>query len=128
MSSDKIYNNTTYRIAVASNDGYMIDKHFGKTNAFLIFDIDCNGWKFSEKRTVTPLCNNCGDEDEGYSSILNTLSDCTAVIAARIGMKTRRSFEMNSITVFEQADYIDNALEKLSSYYTKSRSSNLVKT
>ena len=112
MNSDKLF-----RIAAASTDGKMIDRHFGKADSFFIFDIDASGWTFVEQRNVTPLCESC-DEDGGHSSILESLADCTAVVAVKIGAKAKRDLEINHISAFEQPDHLDKAMAKLAAYYT----------
>ncbi|MDR2743523.1 MAG: hypothetical protein LBB98_15430 [Treponema sp.] len=42
-----------YKIALTSSNGKAIDKHFGETETFLIFDVDDTGtWKFNEFRPL----------------------------------------------------------------------------
>ncbi|MDR0721380.1 MAG: hypothetical protein LBF75_01125 [Treponema sp.] len=44
-----------YKIALTSSDGIAIDKHFGETETFLIFDVDDTGsGKFNELRALLP--------------------------------------------------------------------------
>jgi len=128
----------THRIAVASTDGKTINEHFGKAAEFLIYEIGKESQTFIEKRNVTPLSSGiqCGSghtensilsmgtsknltEVFRGSPIIDTLKDCTAVIAVKAGGAVRRAFEINGISVFEKADSIENALNKLAIYYAK---------
>jgi len=121
--------NKTYRIAAASTDGKTINEHFGKAASFLIYDIGKEGHTFVEKRSVTPLSRivqhdggvqQCsGHTEDSILSVIDTLKDCTAVVAVQIGGAVKRALEINGISVFEKADSIENALNKLAVYYTK---------
>jgi len=114
----------TYRIAAASSDGKTINEHFGKAVSFLIYEIGKEGCNFIEKRSVTPL--NCKSEhtDENLASTVSAFKDCTAVVVVKIGGPVRRAFEINGISVFEVTDSIDNALAKLTAYYTRTQGGN----
>jgi len=113
-NTDKIH-----RIAAASTDGKTINGHFGKAASFLIYEIGKEGRTCIERRSVTPLSCDDRHTEEGLLSTIKALKDCTAVIAVKIGGPVRRAFEKNGISVFEKSDSIDNALSKLTAYYTK---------
>jgi len=110
--------NKTHRIAAASTDGKTINEHFGKAAVFLIYEIGKKGYTFIEERKVTPLSCESGHTEDGILSTLDTLKDCTAVIAVKVGGSVKRAFEINGISVFEAPGSIDNALDKLTAYYT----------
>lgn len=75
----------TYRVAVASGNRLVIDCHFGHAERFDIYDIDPNGARLIEQRSVEHYCQGgYGDEDK-RDVILRTLHDCTACFVARIG-------------------------------------------
>jgi len=111
--------NKTFRIAAASTDGKTINEHFGKAAEFLIYEIGNESYTFIEKRSVTPLSSGGGHTEDGIISAIERLKDCTAVIAVKVGGAVRRALEINGISVFERADSIDNALNKLAAYYGK---------
>jgi len=46
------------KVAVASNDGKVINQHFGHAQEFLIFDLNDDGtFEFVETRENVPTCN-----------------------------------------------------------------------
>ena len=75
------------RIAVVSSDGKVINQHFGKASRFLIFEVDCDKIRFIEVRETTPLCGSAdyGHADDALSRTISLISDCEAVLCARIG-------------------------------------------
>ncbi len=107
-----------WRVAVATRDGKVVGEHFGRASAFYIVDISPDGTcGFTEKRPVTPLCQAGEHTEQGLASSVSALSDCCAVLVARIGTSARRALELNRIAVFEQPDLIDSALGKLAKYF-----------
>lgn len=56
---------TVYKVAVASNDGIVINQHFGRANIFYIYEITETGkHRLLETRTVTPICNGGNHSDK----------------------------------------------------------------
>jgi nitrogen fixation protein NifX len=109
-----------WRVAVASLDGKVINEHFGRAHAFLIIDLAPDGsYTLVENRSVVPLCMGGEHTQEALESSVSALSDCTAVLVARIGIAAKRALELNRISVFEQPDFIDIALSKLAEYFAK---------
>lgn len=114
-----------WRIAIASLDDKVINEHFGRAKEFQIVDIMSDGtWEFMEKRTVKPLCNGGEHSEQALELLIGELGDCTAVLVARIGAAARRALELNHIAVFEQPDYIDVAINKLTEYFIKTNYNN----
>ncbi len=110
----------SWRVAIASLDGVSISEHFGRAKYFYIIDVHADGTgTLAEKRDVRPLCGNGEHSDDGLSAAVAALGDCTAVLVARIGPSARKSLELARITVFEQADYIDDSVKKLAAYFEK---------
>ena len=109
-----------WRVAVASSDGKVINEHFGRAKEFFIVDIAPDGtYTFIEKRAVVPVCVGGGHTGEAIEAVVSELRDCVAVLVSRIGTAAKRALEQNSISVFEQPDYIDSALAKLAKYFAK---------
>lgn len=110
----------SWRAAIASLDGKVVNEHFGRAKEFLIVDIKPDGtYEFIEKRSVTPLCSGGEHTEQALVSVINTLRDCTAVLVARIGTAAERALNVHHIAVFEQPDYIDEAIRKLAKYFVK---------
>lgn len=109
-----------WRVAIASLDGKVINEHFGRAKSFLIIDLAPDGtYTLVETRGVVPLCEGGEHTPEALENSIGALRDCTAVLAARIGMAAKRALEINRISVFEQPDFIDIALSKLAEYFAK---------
>jgi predicted Fe-Mo cluster-binding NifX family protein len=112
----------SWRVAVTSADGTLINQHYGHAKWFLIYDLRQDGTStLVERREVEPWCNSAGhnDADEGDSGIAKDISDCTAVLTAQIGPPARKKLELSGVSVFEERSAIDEALKKLALYYTK---------
>jgi predicted Fe-Mo cluster-binding NifX family protein len=110
----------SWRVAVSSIDGVLINEHFGRSRWFYIFDIQRDGTcTCVERRVVKPLCE-CGNHSEaGMQSSLVNIKDCSAVLTAKIGPSARKHLEITGISVFEEPAQIDEALKKLAAYYDR---------
>ena len=71
------------RIAVSSRDGSKIDKHFGQSEEFLVFDVAADGAVLIERRDVASQAR--GDEDP-RDTICRMLADCRMLLVAKIGV------------------------------------------
>jgi nitrogen fixation protein NifX len=102
-----------FRIAVASADAKYVHLHFGRTEAFQIFDVDDTRLAFVECRKVPPLCEG-GTHDLGnLIRIIGKLRDCQAVLASQIGPGVRKALSANRIAPFVIPDSIPSAVKKL---------------
>jgi predicted Fe-Mo cluster-binding NifX family protein len=71
------------KVAVASNDGKMVDLHFGDAEKFIIFKIQDEKAQFHEIREKTdiPLINHT----DRWAASLDLIQDCKAVLCLKIG-------------------------------------------
>lgn len=104
------------RIAAASSDGVIIDKHFGKADKFLIFEIEDNLIELIEKRENTPICGTNGHAQEKVNDTVGLISDCEAVFVSKIGMGPALTLQDKGIAVFEVSISINEALESFARY------------
>jgi predicted Fe-Mo cluster-binding NifX family protein len=106
------------RIAVASSDGKVVNRHFGKADNFYILTADSENYTFrcEEKRKAEPVCHGGDHEDTAMVQAVKNLSDCRYVLVSRIGTRAKNECEKNNISVFEIPDEIDKAVEKLLKY------------
>jgi predicted Fe-Mo cluster-binding NifX family protein len=109
-----------WRIAITSADDVLINQHFGHARWFVIRDLERDGTNRSAgRREINQTCGG-GDHGEAvWPEVLEALSDCTAVITARIGPTPRKRLELAGISVFEEPAVIDEALKKLAVYYSR---------
>jgi nitrogen fixation protein NifB len=114
----------SWRVAVTSADGVLINQHFGHARRFLIYDLERDGTGvLAEKRDVEPWCGSDKhrDDEPCAAGIAGDISDCAAVLTARIGPPARKKLELSGVSVFEEHSAIDEALKKLALYYSKTR-------
>jgi predicted Fe-Mo cluster-binding NifX family protein len=112
----------SWRVAVTSADGVLVNQHFGHAQWFLIYDLEKDGSAaLVERREVVPWCNKDrhGDEEEGTAGIASDIPDCGTVLTAQIGGPARKKLELSGLTVFAEPAEIADALGKLARYYSK---------
>jgi predicted Fe-Mo cluster-binding NifX family protein len=113
----------SWKVAVTSADGVLINQHFGHAKWFFIYNLENDGsFALVEKRDATPWCREDNPERDTHgasSEIAAAISDCTAVLTARIGPPARQKLELAGLEVYEQPSAIEDALPKLAAYYSK---------
>lgn len=95
------------RVAVPTNDGTSISEHFGRSAAFLIFEIE-NGQITSREARPNAAQHShaqgsCGDgsgrhEPHSHAGILSSLSGCDVVICAGMGSRAAEALKSGGIT------------------------------
>ena len=138
-----------YNIAFGSSNGINVDLKFGETEKFYIYRVDGQDLEFLEIRHVNPSdpsakapapaseasscgtggsCGNgsgCGGNGQGCGGGTEVLGkvalieDCRAVVCKKIGFQAQKQFEKKAISVFDIEVSVEDALDKISSYYYK---------
>lgn len=108
--------NISYKAAVASTDGIVVNSHFGKADTFYIFQIDDKQITPLEKRSVQPVCRQGDHDEEQLLQNCQTLTDCKYVLVARIGYRAAECLRQLSVIPMELPDLIEAALDKLIAY------------
>jgi predicted Fe-Mo cluster-binding NifX family protein len=103
----------SFRVAVASSDGKMVNEHFGRANQFLIFEAGDDGYEFLELRQNHPACGGDPDHQGSMDALVASISDCAFVLVNRIGRGGEESLARQGIKAFQIGDFIDTALQKL---------------
>lgn len=104
----------TYKFAVASKSGMLVDSHFGQVNELYVYEFSNGEAKFKEKRQIQQYCtgsDQCDSTEDKISMIINTISDCNAVIAMRIGESPKKKLKDKNIHVFATYDRIETAVK-----------------
>lgn len=114
----------SFRIAVASSDGKIIDQHFGKADKFLILEIEDNDFKLIEERENNPICSEDGHTDEKVNKTVNLISDCKAVFTSKIGMGPALALQDKGIEAYEVSMTINEAVENFIKF--KNRNANIL--
>ncbi|MDR1533240.1 MAG: radical SAM protein [Clostridiales bacterium] len=98
------------------------DKHFGKTEEFIIVRVSPTGWNIIETRKIPPGCRDCGAHDQAATAaVLDELSDCGAVLAARIGPPVQAELERRGIQALEVSGERDRILRRYAAYLALGR-------
>ena len=119
------------RFAVASKGGILVDQHFGHVSDLYVYEYHLGEFRFVERRSVTKYCSgseNCGDkvrkdktiqEDEMQAGklekIFDTISDCSCVIAMRIGESPKQKLAEKGIVSMMYYGKIEDAVTKAAS-------------
>lgn len=108
-------------VAVASKNSMLVNEHFGTAKEFLIYEVSSRGIKFIHHRKVTPYCHgsiSCLDGENILKDTLAKLSDCQAVIAAKIGFEPKDLLKKSGIQCVDEFAYL-SIPEALAKYYEK---------
>ena len=109
----------SYRIAAATSNGKIVDTHFGRAEYFTILEVQDDG-SFSEieRRDVFHSSDGKCSQDLMNKAAEN-LSDCSYVLAAKIGPHAIQALEAKKISAFDIAIEIAPAVEKIHVYHKK---------
>lgn len=105
----------TYRFAVATKSGMVVDTHFGHAKEFYIYEYHDGRIRFSGKRKVTQYCRGeemCEEESDRMEPIFQALEGCDGVIAMRIGLEPKKKLQMKGILPVNTYDRVENAVKK----------------
>jgi len=107
------------KFAVASKSGMLVDQHFGQASEFYIYESDGQTARFVERRPVSKYCSGpegCSEgKDIKIGAILSAVSDCSGVLALRIGDSPLKTLSAKGIKVFSTYDRIEDAVKKAAS-------------
>lgn len=136
----------SYKIAIASSDGIHIDETFGSAAFFHIYEVVDEKYTKVEERKVSNVndsnfsnCDNTGTNggsngcinrgchaggggcsgNEGPSIRVELISDCRCVVCKKIGFRIQKQLERKAITSFDVTCTVEEALNKISSYFKK---------
>lgn len=114
----------SFKIAVASSDGKVVNQHFGRSRQFLVFEISDTGeWDFREIRSTSPACTNGDHNDSSLDRLINEISDCSVVVVSQIGYGAEQALRELGIRAYIMPDLIYTAINKvISSLIPKGKS------
>ena len=101
------------KVAVASSDGKFVNRHFGHAEQFLIFEIAEGNCQYVETRSTAALCDDQEHSDDRLAGIAKLISDCRAVLVAKIGPGALDRLQSHGIQAYVIPDFIDDALYAL---------------
>jgi predicted Fe-Mo cluster-binding NifX family protein len=100
------------RVALASEGGTDVDRHFGRASRFPIYRWDGARWVFEEVRTVPPLCGEDG-HGEGLPAAAGRFADCRFVLAVTAGPAVVQQLAQRGVNLMEAEGPIEPLLERL---------------
>ena len=99
-------NNRPY-VAVATNEGLLVNLHLGETRSVYIFEQTKNGFKNVEVRDMPAK----GSGDERWLNMARDLKDCRAILVSGVGENPKAMLKGCGIHVVEMTGLIDEGLE-----------------
>ncbi len=104
----------SYRFAVCSKDGQLIDQHFGYCDRFLIYDYRQGRSVLVEERETPPYCADPRTEEDGkkLEAVIGRLCDCQAILCMRAGLYPSAAFEKKGIRVLTMYNRIGQGIEE----------------
>lgn len=130
----------SFLAAVATTDGNRVDEHFGRAAALKIYEISPDGASVLKEERKIPKIHletksgaggetgcGCGGGHCGCGGlktmdvsfldpVVNAFSDCSYILAERIGPAIDKAFGQHGITTFSIGLPVTEALKKISVY------------
>lgn len=114
----------SYKIAVATSDGEKIDLHFGEAGVFYIYNVDGKDFVFLERRSdfrndkKTAAGEGCCHAE--MSGKIESLKDCRAVVASKIGFNAQKMLSKINVSIFDDVGCtVNEALKLIARYFYK---------
>ena len=94
-------------VAVASKGSGLVNQHFGHAKEFMIYEVDATTVNFVSHRKVGDYCQGGYGEDAMLAGIIDTISDCAAILAMKIGPCPQKLLKEAGLQVVEAYDVIE---------------------
>ncbi|MEO0708045.1 MAG: nitrogenase cofactor biosynthesis protein NifB [Cyanobacteria bacterium J06649_5] len=95
-------------VAVATKGGGIVNQHFGHAKEFMIYEVDAAEVKFIGHRKVADYCQSGYGEEATLAGIIETIADCQAVLAAKVGPCPTKDLQKAGLFVVEAYDVIES--------------------
>ncbi|MHB8368598.1 MAG: nitrogenase cofactor biosynthesis protein NifB [Leptospirales bacterium] len=92
-------------VAVATAGEGQVNQHFGHAREFQIYEVDAKDAKFVGHRRVDLYCEGGYGEEDSLARITEALSDCVAVLVAKIGGCPKKTLEEAKILGIDKYAY-----------------------
>ncbi len=104
----------SYRFAVCSKTGKLIDQHFGHATKFYIFDYRENQITFVETRPIEQYCSGSREEKAAgrIYKLIKTIEDCNCVICMRIGICPSNALKEKNIDIYTTYNLVEEGLKE----------------
>jgi nitrogen fixation protein NifB len=99
--------NERTKIAVASNEGILVNLHLGEAESLMIYNQEEDKYNFVEERkTPEPGCG-----DLRWKQLAEILKDCRAVLVSGVGESPTKTLQAAGIRVIQMTGLIEEGLE-----------------
>lgn len=105
----------SYKIAVTSRHGKLVDLHFGHASDFLIYQVSGDDFQLLETRKMPKYCTGptgCDEEETDKEAVASALSDCDAVLTMRIGSHARDRLGRHGVRSVEACYTVEHGLKQ----------------
>ncbi|MBW4080350.1 NifB/NifX family molybdenum-iron cluster-binding protein [Paenibacillus sp. S150] len=115
----------SWKVAVGSSDGYVINEHFGRCSRFLIYEIETDGTysQIENRSTERRSAGQGGHDANQLQTAAEVLADCAFVLVSQIGPGARAVLHDRGIQAMAVQSPIEQALERLTSFLRSGRES-----
>lgn len=96
-------------VAVASNEGLLVNQHLGEADSVYIFRETPNGYRMVEQRDTPPS----GSGNKRWEKLAELLSDCRAMLVGGIGPSPSATIGRTGIRIVEMTGLIDEGLDAI---------------
>lgn len=104
------------KIAVASSDGIVVNRHFGHAREFYIYEIAGDDVKLLGIRKVEPVCQGGNHDDRRLSETIDKIGDCKYLLVSRIGHGAAAAAEQRGVIPYEIPGMIEESIQQLLNY------------
>jgi nitrogen fixation protein NifB len=104
-------------VAVATKGGGLVNQHFGHAKEFMIYEVDASETRFVGHRKVDHYCQSGYGEEATLDNIIQTISDCKAVLASKVGSCPQKELRKAGLEVVEAYDVIENVARQFYDQY-----------
>lgn len=106
----------TEKIAVASSDGIVVNRHFGHATQFYIYEIMEEEKRLLEIRKVQSVCQGGNHDDRKLVETINKIADCNYLLVSRIGYGAATVAEQKGVIPYEIPGLIEESIQQLLNY------------
>lgn len=96
-------------VAVASNEGLLVNQHLGEAESLYIYKETPSGYRFLEERD-TPMR---GTGMERWKNLVKQIDDCRSLLVSGVGSTPYTFISKSGIEVIEMAGLIDEGLDAI---------------
>ncbi|MGB7440320.1 MAG: nitrogenase cofactor biosynthesis protein NifB [Coleofasciculaceae cyanobacterium] len=123
----KVEDSPAILIAVATKGGGLVNQHFGHAKEFMIYEVNAQQARFVSHRKVDHFCQGGYSEEGTLEKIIETISDCKAVLVSKIGQSPLEKVRAAGVEPVEVYDVIENAaLDFYGAYMQKQQNSAVI--